>query len=195
MQSFPSHVDAWSSGQIGSKLWLCQELEKLPALENRPQTVWILGGWEGTLGFLMLARGKIPIEKLRSFDLDPESTRAANIHNELWVWRDWTFQAFCEDVNKIDYADHARWSSPPPTLIINTSTEHFPSRDWFSRIPKNTLLALQSNDLKLDDHVDPMHSMQELETAFPLAETLFKGELRFDYPNMSYTRRMLIGRR
>ena len=85
MQSFPSHVDAWSSGQIGSKLWLCQELEKLPALENRPQTVWILGGWEGTLGFLMLARGKIPIEKLRSFDLDPESTRAASACGALLI--------------------------------------------------------------------------------------------------------------
>ena len=47
---FEIDIDSFSSGQIGSKLWLCQEAEKLFETVNQ---VWIYGGWYGLTAFLL----------------------------------------------------------------------------------------------------------------------------------------------
>ena len=60
--------DAFSSGQVGSKIWLCEELEKL---FDNIDSVWIYGGWYGITAFLLRSRGQLDIGTIRSYDVDP----------------------------------------------------------------------------------------------------------------------------
>ncbi len=213
----PVAVDAFSSGQVGSKLWLAQLLEKLaPAYgQAGPHTVWIYGGWQGVMGFLLLSRqgagSEFLIERVRSFDLDHEATEIANVVNENWVWREWQFRAFTADCN-----DVIRWETssegscvkteetygPMPTIIINTSVEHFADRTWFERIPKGTIVALQASDFEHDgvahERAQDFTSDAAFAAAFPMGESWFSGSLLFEYGEgenaWSFQRRMLIGR-
>ena len=56
ISDMPDHIyinsEAFSSGQISSKLWLCEQLENIPF--DKPQIIWIYGGWYGILSFLLL---------------------------------------------------------------------------------------------------------------------------------------------
>lgn len=209
----PVAVDAFSSGQVGSKLWMAQLLEKLaPAYgQPGPHTVWIYGGWQGVLGFLLLSRqgagGEFLIERVRSFDLDPEATEIANVLNENWVWREWQFRAFtadCNDVLKDVSAEEACEPAygPLPTVVINTSVEHFAERTWFERIPKGTIAVLQASDFDHDgvasEHAKEFQSDAAFAAAYPMGELWFSGSLSFEYGEgdkaWGFQRRMLIGR-
>jgi hypothetical protein len=86
--------DAFSSGQIGSKLWLCEESEKC---FETIDTIWIYGGWYGLTAFLLKSRNKINIGKIRSFDIDPSCESTADLINENWVYSDWQFKATTKD--------------------------------------------------------------------------------------------------
>lgn len=182
------NIDAWSSGQIGSKLWLCRELERLNPVNP---VIWILGGWYGLLAFLLLSRERVNIKHIRSFDLDRDVERPANFVNENWVWREWQFKAFTFDANNLTYHDNE--FGPSPDIIINTSTEHFTSFDWFKNIPHGKMVVLQSTDMIHDDHLFAVRSMEEFRELFPLSQCLYQGELEFCYPESRFKRFMLIG--
>ena len=78
--------DAFSSGQIGSKLWLCEELEKL---FDTIDSIWIYGGWYAVTAFLLNSRNNIKIEYIRSYDVDPACAEVADMINENWVYQNW----------------------------------------------------------------------------------------------------------
>ena len=174
--------DAFSSGQIGSKMWLCEELEKL---QWQSSLTYIYGGWYGITAFLLLSRGKFNVNKIRSLDLDPSCQPVADMINELWVWQDWKFKAFTQDCNNYEgqFGD----------LIINTSTEHFESMEWFNRIPKGTRVVLQGNNMPHNDHYNTTNSIEQFKKAYPLMEYAFEGSKEFVYPDWSFTRFMVIG--
>ena len=176
--------DAFSSGQIGSKLWLCEELEKL---FDTIDSIWIYGGWYAVTAFLLNSRNNIKIEYIRSYDVDPACAEVADMINENWVYQNWKFKAQTQDCNKLKID----WSGPD--LIINTSTEHFESMDWWNNIPKGTTVALQGNNMVHDDHHVHSTSLKKFVAQFPVSETLFKGEKEFVYPDWRFTRYMLIG--
>lgn len=176
--------DAFSSGQIGSKLWLCEQLE---SLFTSIDTVWIYGGWYGLTGFLLLSRNNIEIKTIRSLDIDPSCQPIADMINENWVIDNWRFKAFTENCDQIEITD------TKPDLIINTSTEHFTSRAWWNNIPLDTTVVLQGNNMKHDDHHVHTDSLRNFVKQFPLSRTLYAGEKTFTYPDWSFTRFMLIG--
>jgi hypothetical protein len=176
--------DAFSSGQIGSKLWLCEELEKL---FDTIDSIWIYGGWYAVTAFLLNSRNNIEIEYIRSYDVDPACAEVADMINENWVYQNWKFKAQTQDCNKLKID----WGGPD--LIINTSTEHFESMDWWNNIPKGTTVALQGNNMVHDDHHVHSTSLKKFVAQFPVSETLFKGEKEFVYPDWRFTRYMLIG--
>jgi hypothetical protein len=181
--------DAFSSGQISSKLWLCKELENLGI--DRPMITWIYGGWYGISAMLLFSRGCFPIKHIRNFDMDPNCAAVADILLENWVWQAWKFKAFTADCNQLSVLDGKY--GPPPDLIINTSTEHFTSSAWFDKIPSGTLVALQSNNMPHDDHHSCMSTEDDIVDAFPLSTISYTGSLEFDYPSWSFTRYMMIG--
>ena len=174
--------DAFSSGQIGSKIWLCEELERTGWSSSLS---YIYGGWYGLTAFLLFSRGKFQVDKIRSLDIDPSCEAVADMINENWVWQDWKFKAFTQDCNNYEgqYGD----------LIINTSTEHFTSTEWFDRIPKGTRVALQSNNMPHTDHHISTQNILELIEQFPLTEYVYTGQKEFVYSDWKFTRFMTIG--
>ena len=178
--------DAFSSGQIGSKIWLCEELERL---FDRVDHIWIYGGWHGITAFLLKSRGNIEVDKIKSWDIDPECERIADVINENWVWQDWAFKAYTGDCNELQPAPGL------PDLIINTSTEHFESRQWWDRIPRGTMVALQGNDMPHDDHHVHSSSLTDFARSFPLSITYFVGQKDFDYTTWKFSRFMVIGKK
>jgi hypothetical protein len=176
------NADAFSSGQIGSKIWLCEELEKLNWQSN---LTYIYGGWHGLTAFLLLSRGKFQVDKIRSLDVDPSCEIIADAINENWVWQDWKFKAFTQDCNNYEgqYGD----------LIINTSTEHFKSTEWFDRIPKGARLALQGNNMLHEEDTHQTNLLDEFIKMYRLSKISYAGSKDFVYPTWSFTRFMIIG--
>ncbi len=174
--------DAFSSGQVGSKIWLCEELEKTKWTSN---LTYIYGGWHGITAFLLLSRGKFFVNKIRSLDIDPACEPVADMINENWVWQDWKFKAFTQDCNNYEgqYGD----------LIINTSTEHFDSLDWFNNIKKGTRVVLQGNNMPHDDHVIHFNNQDDFADYYKLSQVAFLGSKQFVYPDWQFTRFMIIG--
>lgn len=181
--------DAFSSGQIGSKIWLCEKLEQ--TFGPTKEVVWILGGWYGISAFLLLTRGVMNIEAARSFDVDPECEKIADKLLNNWVWQKWKFKSYTKDCNTLSYKTSEY--GPTPTMVVNTACEHFETKDWYNNIPAGTKIALQSNNMENEDHFGHISSITQMQEMYPLSNTLFTGEKTFNYPDWSFTRFMLIG--
>lgn len=187
-------VDAFSLGQIKSKLWL---IENLP--ENLG-TVFICAGWYGTLASLMFERVRGKFDKIRSFDIDPTCAPIADNMNRPWVMDGWQFKASTFDIVDMDYpTTHTTYRADGssltltemPNTIINTSCEHIADFEkWFANIPNGTIVALQSNDYKsLPEHINCVDSIDTFDEATPMQSTHYIGELELP----KYTRFMKIG--
>lgn len=184
MEQMSLCYDAFSNGQIESKLWLCEVLEKVNYIES--PKIWLLGGWYGVTGFLLLTRNNINIKEIRSYDVDPACEEIADRINNNWVIDAWRFKASTLDCNNLIY-------DTPPDIIINTATEHFDSKEWFNRIPANTLVCFQGNDMNHEDHYSKFTNLENFVSAFPLQSVLYSGEKQFVYPTWSFSRYMLVG--
>lgn len=178
--------DAFSSGQISSKLWMCKELEKI--IGGDPRIIWVFGGWYGLSSLILLSRDILPIKHIRSFDVDPTCEPIADTLLENWVWQKWKFKSFTIDCNFLQYDER-------PNIVINTSTEHFDSQLWFENIPSNTTVVLQSNNMKHDDHITCFETLDEFVKFYPVNMLLYKGQLDFSYPDWKFSRYMLIGKK
>jgi len=176
------HKDAFSNGQVDSKLWLCRELEKL---DWNSTLTHIYGGWHGVLGFLLLSREKFQVKRIESYDADPSCEAVADMINNNWVIKEWKFKAHTADCN---YPLHST-----PDLVINTSTEHFEQMAWFDMIKPGTRVILQGNNLVHDDHFGNATNLAEFEEKYKLEKVVYRGTLDFNYPNWSFTRYMIIG--
>lgn len=173
--------DVFSSGQISSKLWLC---EKLESLDWESDLTFIYGGWHGILAFLLLSRNKFKVRNIRSFDIDSKCESIADMINENWVYKNWQFKAFTKDCNTL---------IPKADLIINTSTEHFKSVQWFNNIPSGTRIILQSNNMKHEDHYSTVNSLSEFKDRYPMQKIILEEKINFTYPTWYFDRFMLIG--
>lgn len=185
------HRDAFSSGQVSSKIWLCQELEKIEF--TKPLSIWIYGGWHAISAFLLLSREKLPISCIRSFDVDPECQEIADCIMENWIWQDWKFKAFTADCNMLNPLDHSYGTQPD--LIINTSVEHFENPAWYENIPPGMLVALQSNNMVHGDHLSPYYTAEDFFASYRLDPLIYNGQMDFKYPDWSFSRYMMIGRK
>lgn len=174
--------DAFSSGQIGSKLWLCSELELLGWSSKLTQ---VYGGWVGLLPFLVLSRGLFQVEKIISYDIDPVCQSIADMMNENWVWQNYKFKAETLDCNT--------FNGPFGDLIINTSTEHFDNLSWYRNIPRGTRVILQGNNMNHEDHIVHSNNLESFLDLYKLDKIFFKGQKDFIYPSWSFTRFMVIG--
>lgn len=183
--------DAFSSGQIGSKIWLAEILEDIvldlhfQGLLTQPLNIVTIGGWYGLLNFVLRTRNILNIDYLRSIDIDQAACDNADLLNEFWVWQNWKFKALCRDANNFEYFDF--------DIIINSSVEHIPSKQWWENIPEGKLVVLQSNDMIHDDHVHNHCNLQEFSEDFPMTRVLFEGEKLFEYDDWSFIRFMKIG--
>lgn len=189
--------DAFSSGQIGSKVWLCKHLDRFlrcnHSFSEGGFILWVYGGWVGVLPLLFLARG-LPVKRIINFDMDEESLKTADMVNNYWRWKG-VYRGIQQDLAEIDFNDiAARFGEPEPHVVINTAVEHMKSRRWYESIPSKKALVLQSTDMKHDDHVVHHKSVEDLQRDFPIQDLVIKESLSFDYGNpTSFHRFMTIG--
>lgn len=190
--------DAFSDGQIRSKVWAVQKLKELDIPLGR---VWILCGWIGVLAYMLLEhKDDLRIDHVRSFDIDPNCAETADKLNKWSLMNDWTFKASTMDVMTMTYenftyetakADRSMLSlTGAADTIINTSTDHLLDPAWYDAIPTYKLVVLQNNNfLEGHEHVNNVNSIDDLIGRYPMSQILYQGTLDFD----SYTRYMIIG--
>jgi hypothetical protein len=185
------------SGQTLSKIWLCKELERtvlahcpgvIRKRPTKPYRVWVLGGWYCLTNLLLRSRGNLPLAKVVSLDIDPKATAGACILNEAFIFER-TFEAATADVNDLSYEEYGG----RPDIVINTACEHMSDQSWFYNIPDGTIVALQSNDMKHEDHISEIRSEDDMGDEFPLEHVWMTGRLPFKYETWSFNRFMTIG--
>lgn len=184
------NYDSFSSSQYLSKLWLVQSLERiLPTnyQSDKVYKIWLLAGWYGVTNLIIRTRDKIKVELVKSFDIDPDCANIAEKINETWVWRNWQFKAYTQDINQLTYDTEC------PDIIINTSLEHLDEDTWFDTIPSGTIVALQGSDLPHEDHNNVFLTLQHLKERYRLKECWFEGLKLFQYDDKSFQRFMIIG--
>lgn len=186
--------DAITYGQLASKTWL---IEELAAVHPELGTVFVLGGWLGTLSMLMMYDQRLTIERIRSFDLDPSCEPAADMLN---ISQHARFKAITADVQTFSFdpcrfvAHYADGSSVTheehPDTFINTSGDHMES-SWIEKVPKGKLVVVQNNNyVECDEtHTHTVASLDEMVAGLPLSRVLYQGERVFPW----YTRYMAIG--
>ena len=189
----PYLAHALNKNQMASKGWLAGALAD--AATGPVGTAWVLGGWYGVMGALLLADPRLAIERVLSIDLDPDCVEIAEFLNRRHV-AEGRFIAVTADMHGLDYeapkiGDDA--GGDRPGLIVNTSCEHLdPFADWYARLPAGVLLALQSNDM-FDEpvHTNCVADLNEFRAQATMADELYGGALELK----RYTRFMLIGRK
>lgn len=193
-ESESAFCDAFSIGQLQSKLWL---LDNLP---DNLGDVFICAGWYGTLAALMFERSREKFSRIRSFDMDPSCAPIADALNRPWVMDGWQFKASTMNISGMDYpASYATYRGDGtrfdlfemPDTIINTSCEHIHNfEEWYSKIPEGKIIVLQSNDyFEINEHVNCCDTLKSFEQQTPLTTVLYSGELELP----KYKRFMRIG--
>ena len=177
-------LDAFWSGQINSKVWLCQTLNQY---YNTPSTIHIFGGWIGVLASILFQSHKTKVKKIFNVDIDPWCKEIAETINEpnKKIGR---FVSSTNDMSLYEYTHK-------PDIIINTSTEHV-TQDiydaWYKNIPQGSLVVIQGNDFfDCDEHVRCTKNLDEFKQINHVKNELFAGEKFFDI----YNRYMCIFRK
>ena len=189
--------DCLSRGQIESKLWLVKTLEELQVDLG---TCFLCAGWYGTLA-TMIFESNVPVEKIVSFDSDPNVWKIAETFNKKWVLEDWRFKACTQDIHEILFDEHiydvnktdgtteTLWGYP--NSVINTSTEHIENfEQWYNNILDGQLVILQNNNyFEVEEHINCHNSLEDFSKKVPMKTVLFEGEIDLLY----YKRFMKIG--
>jgi len=191
--------DCFSRGQLLSKQWIIEELEHM---DLDLGIVYLCAGWYATLA-TMLLESDLRVNKVRSFDTDPEVAAIAKIFNKPWVIDNWRFQAVTKDIHKIDYRTHEykvtrangtlATVKETPDTIVNTSCEHIEDfESWYESVPNGKLVILQSNNFKtVKEHINCVNNLFEFKRMAHMTVLLYEGELDLG----EYKRFMLIGRK
>jgi hypothetical protein len=181
------NFDAFSHGQIISKLWLCEKLE--PHVPEN-SVVFILGSWYNTLGSMMLTRNRNLYQHILGIDIDAQSIELADKLSSTWI---------IEKKLRNIVGDACSYKLEGPDVVINCSSEHMDST-WFNHVTNGTLVCIQSSDIVEPDEVwvieNPSSTLESFSEKYPMTETLFEGIYPIEYENgFRYKRFMKIGRK
>lgn len=192
--------DAFSRGQVLSKIWLAEELKKI---KDEFEMIHVHAGWYGQVR-LYLDRVKISYNKMRIFDIDNAALEISDkvFNNDMLkdfkiksanvdiTEPTWLYRTGCEYNIKDDVKEKT-----VPDLVINTSAEHF-REDWYHKFSirsqsTDPLFVIQTNNLfDVPEHVNCVHSVDEMLIKFPMSRVEYAGEKEL----FGYKRFMLIGR-
>lgn len=175
-------VESFDRVQVGSKLWLIDELGRV--LDLAQVELLVLGAWYGVLPLLCNLRLEQPPARMVCVDIDPAPCRVgAEVIGSLYP----NIHYQCADAMTYNY----RAPGDPVTVVVNTICEHMPDiAGWWRRLPLGQPVVLQSNDyFRCPDHVNCVRSLDEMKAQTPLSEILFEGVLSLSL----FNRFMLIG--
>lgn len=172
-------LESFWKGQIHSKEWLLDNL--CPRLPHNA-TIDIHGGWNGVLASMLFQKIQ-DIQHIRSVDIDPNCEETACTMNKIEEMAG-RFRAVTADMCAI---------RSDADVIINTSCEHITQDQyeiWLSKLSTDSLIVLQSNNFKIDEHVRISRTLEEFKEQSHI-EISWEGEYKLPL----YTRFMLIGRK
>jgi len=205
-------TDAFSRGQLRSKLWVSDTVNDLGI--DLGDMVYVCAGWYGVLPSILFERNKV--ENILSFDSDDTTDNPADTLNKEKTIDGLKFKAVVKDIHELKYktesfnVNHYQYSdvtefnitkqSMPvkmnATCVINTSCEHIENFDkWWAGIPDGMLVIMQNNDFDDDEahqHAeDTVTSLEEFSNRLNLSENYYEGTLALE----EYNRYMVIGRK
>jgi hypothetical protein len=152
-----------------SKLHLARLLKELG--HDQHAKIYNLGSWYGNMAPILAHQG-IRFKRLVNVDKDPNvESKSVEVADHFDLGH--LVKHLVGDVNRLNYKY--------PSLVINTSCNDIDGDQWFNRIPKGTLVALQTRD------------MPDFKLIFPLKETLHYGKLKLQDPKVKYIRQTKIG--
>lgn len=143
-------LDAFYRGQILSKEWL---IEHSSHYITNNCTITIYGGWVGVLAG-MLFESFPNIKNITSIDIDPSCEKIAIQMNQD-EYNDGKFIAITTDME--EYTNTS-------DIVINTSCEHITQEKynkWLSNISTDSILFLQSNNYRIEEHIRIATSLDE----------------------------------
>jgi hypothetical protein len=176
-------LESFWKGQINSKVWLVENLQKILPWNPVAANIVIHGGWNGVLASILF-NSDMGISHITSVDIDPkceETARTVNKRQEM----EGRFAAVTADMTMYEYeAD----------IVINTSCEHLTRgayRRWLNLVPDNALIVIQSNNyVELEEHINCSLSLNDFKEYSKL-DILMSAELKLP----KYDRYMIIGRK
>lgn len=179
------NFDAFSHGQVESKIWLCEQLE--PFLPTNANIV-NLGGWYNVLGLMLKVRNPKRNLKITNLDTDPDTKPVADRICDAWQG---TIRHQTLDANTAHIKEY--------NVVINCSAEHFKSAEWFDNIAPGALVCIQSSNVDDAEYPWLVHlpnpTQEHFLKRYPLASTYYSSVMDFDYESWGYSRFMLIGQK
>lgn len=174
------NYDAFSHGQMKSKLWLAEKLEPYLYKEN----VVVLGSWYNVTALVLKSRGHTG--KIYGIDIDPEVKPIADSICNMWVIEG-SVENITSDANNI---------TVPYTTVINCSSEHM-TTEWFDAIKPGTLVCIQSSSITDPEYpwliVTASPDIESFKQKYNLSKTFLCDTLKVQYDSWGYDRFMLIG--
>lgn len=175
-------LESFWKGQVNSKVWLIEHLQKILNAQQSKTTVVIHGGWNGVLSSLLF-NSNINIKHITSVDIDPLCEEIANTINKQREI-DGKFTAVTADMCTHVY---------DAQVVINTSCEHITQsqyNQWLLNVPEDSYIVLQSNNFfELEEHIRCAVSVDDF-VKMSNIQVLYKGELQ----TPKYNRYMIIGK-
>ena len=152
--------DAFHTNQIISKT------EAVNAFKTTlPVNVLYVGSWIGYLSYYL--DREYPAVKFSEIDIDYRCTIFNRYFSKL--------PHYTADIERFPgIADF--------DTIINLSCEHM-TDVWYNRLKPGTQVVLQSNDMKLDDHVNCCTSLEEMKDKYKLTKTTYESTLELNVMN------------
>ena len=175
---------SWTSDLTLRKLWALTELKKI---KDSFDTVYILGSWYGNASIVMsLLKKHIDFDHIVNVDSDADVlNHSKELIKKLGI--NTSIEFMNADANELDYRQLGN-----DGLVVNFSTVDINGDDWFRNIPNGTTVLIQARD-----QVEPskFNSEEDLEKAFPLSKTFYKGSKEFQDPETKFTSFMIIGQK
>lgn len=185
--------ESFRHGLVNSKIWLCQELERIMYNQNMHNpSLHILACWDNLLAFMLLTRKPKFYGVVHGYDIDETAIASANQITNTWIHDYPKVYNHVLDVNNTDFS-----AAGEESIFINCSVDHMDNIRWFESIPKGRLVCIQATDM--EDQNEPWlikqttKDIDELCGRFQLTDILFKGTREIYYSTFSYNRFMLIG--
>jgi len=165
-------LDAFWDGQIHSKIWLSDILNK--HYDSKiPSNIYIFGGWLGVLANILFQNSKFYVDTIYNIDLDPWCKPNSEKLNQTYVNMQ-RYYADTADMKEYQYNDTA-------DIVINTSTEHVTQEtydQWYDNIPHGSLLVVQGNDFfSCDEHVRCSINLDDFIKMNRVTDPIFAGQL------------------
>lgn len=186
--------ESFRHGLVLSKIWLCEELEKVIQQKTVEKiNVHVLGSWTNLISFMLIVRKQYLYNEFHGYDLNPYATQEANKVCDAWLYENPKVYNHTMSVSDVKIAGTSNF----PLVFINCSVDQIADNIWFDNIPAGSIVCLQTTDSIIEDEPwlikQKSPDIETFEKRYPLSENYFLGTKRIQYESWGYNRFMLIG--